>query len=187
MKKTFESNEMSAREKIENEIDRINKSRAKLDNMLKDLNTKIYEEDKPLDLDTGNIGFNIEEIESSTRNINKVEIIRKRNAIEKALKQDNYCDLEFCKAAKEYIESIREQVEKHDNEIKVNNENVEKARAYLQEMQEKREKGNMDNRIMIENLLVPLGESVYADYSCRSGIGTLNRLEKKIDGILNLS
>ena len=185
MKKVLENNEISAREKIENEIDRINKSRAKLDNMLKDLNTKIHEEEKPLD--TGNIGFNIEEIESNTRNVNKVEIIRKRNAIEKALKQDNYCDLEFCKAAKEYIESIREQVEKHDNEIKVNNENVEKARVYLQEMQEKREKGNMDNRIMIENLLVPLGESVYADNSCRSGIGTLNRLENKINSILNLS
>ena len=183
MKKVLENNKISAREKIENEIDRINKSRAKLDNMLKDLNTKIHEEDKPLD--TGNIGFNIEEIESNTRNVNKVEIIRKRNAIEKALKQDNYCDLEFCKVAKEYIDSIREQVEKYDNEIKVNNENVEKARVYLQEMQEKREKGNMDNRIMIDNLLVPLGESVHADNSCRSGIGTLNKLENKIDNIIN--
>lgn len=173
---------VSAKEKIESVISRINGQRKELEQYLKAIDLKIEQGNKKDN--TENLGFDINNIQKNIEEIKSLVV--KRDAIARVLEKDNYCDSEFCNAAKEYIEEIREDIKQNDRRIQENLEEIEQAEMHLEELIEKVERENCEILRETGDLLKVLGRSTTTRTGYElSGTYILEKIERNLSKILN--
>jgi hypothetical protein len=170
-------------EKLAKEILRVELEKKEVENRIKELQEKNVEIASGGTAVVVKTGFALDELESAAVDSNYDLNTQKIHFLRKVLKQhDVYSDPGYRKAAREYANSITDEVEKRDAEILKNIEAVEKAKVDLDELIEATDSANYALRNQIDELIDPLKVSVYRSYAGNmgSGKGALYMVQTKL-------
>ena len=162
------------------EIERVNDSKDKIRKRIEELKAqrRMINSSNGITL----VGFDIEKIENDNQACNLTDINSKIEKLELALKQNIFNDEKLRLAAREYIESIESAISDLDDKIKRNTDEVEELIKTTEQRKEEIERENHDLTIEIEELLFPLGESVFSYNSNYTGSYKIHKLKEKVKG-----